>query len=138
MPTPAYRAMPSGVALCSPDAKARRAASTSRSRFRWASARTAFVSTGANRRLLRFCYADKRRVLSITFHHAPRPGRNHMTAPTTSPQAPGGTARLAGHPVARVGFGAMQLAERAGRTTPQSRDAALGVLRHAVERGVNH
>jgi aryl-alcohol dehydrogenase-like predicted oxidoreductase len=58
-----------------------------------------------------------------------------MTAPTTSP---GGTVRLAGRAVARVGFGAMQLAERAGRTTPQSRDAALGVLRHAVERGVNH
>jgi hypothetical protein len=61
-----------------------------------------------------------------------------MTAPTTSPQTPGGTARLAGRPVARVGFGAMQLAERPGRSTPQSRDAALGVLRHAVERGVNH
>jgi pyridoxine 4-dehydrogenase len=61
-----------------------------------------------------------------------------MTAATTSPQAPGGTARLAGRPVARVGFGAMQLAERPGSTTPQSRDAALSVLRHAVERGVNH
>jgi len=61
-----------------------------------------------------------------------------MTAAITSPQAPGGSARLAGRPVARVGFGAMQLAERPGSTTPQSRDAALGVLRHAVERGVNH
>jgi hypothetical protein len=61
-----------------------------------------------------------------------------MTAATTSPQAPGGTARLAGRAVARVGFGAMQLAERPGRSTPLSRDAALGVLRHAVERGVNH
>jgi aryl-alcohol dehydrogenase-like predicted oxidoreductase len=61
-----------------------------------------------------------------------------MTAPTTSPQAPGGTVRLAGRPVARVGFGAMQLAERPGGTTPLSRDAALAVLRRAVERGVNH
>jgi pyridoxine 4-dehydrogenase len=61
-----------------------------------------------------------------------------MTAATTSPQAPGGTARLAGRAVARVGFGAMQLAERPGSTTPLSRNAALSVLRHAVERGVNH
>jgi pyridoxine 4-dehydrogenase len=61
-----------------------------------------------------------------------------MTAPTTSPQIPGGTARLAGRAVARVGFGAMQLAERPDSTTPLSRDAALSVLRHAVERGVNH
>jgi len=61
-----------------------------------------------------------------------------VTAATTSPQAPGGTARLAGRAVARVGFGAMQLAERPGGTTPLSRDAALAVLRRAVERGVNH
>jgi pyridoxine 4-dehydrogenase len=47
------------------------------------------------------------------------------------------TARLAGHPVARVGFGAMQLAERGGRAAP-ARDAALGVLRRAVELGVDH
>ena len=61
-----------------------------------------------------------------------------MTAAITSPQAPGGTARLAGRAVARVGFGAMQLAERPGGTSALSRGAALGVLRHAVERGVNH
>jgi pyridoxine 4-dehydrogenase len=46
---------------------------------------------------------------------------------------PGGTAALAGRPVARVGFGAMQL-ERQGVT----RDAALAILRAAVRAGVNH
>lgn len=61
-----------------------------------------------------------------------------MTAATTSPQAPGGTARLAGRVVARVGFGAMQLAERPGGNPALPRDAALTVLRRAVERGVNH
>jgi pyridoxine 4-dehydrogenase len=45
--------------------------------------------------------------------------------------APGGTARLAGRVVARIGFGAMQL-ERAHR------DSALAVLRQAVGAGVNH
>jgi pyridoxine 4-dehydrogenase len=45
--------------------------------------------------------------------------------------APGGTARLAGRVVARIGFGAMQL-ERADR------DSALAVLRQAVGAGVNH
>jgi pyridoxine 4-dehydrogenase len=45
--------------------------------------------------------------------------------------APGGTARLAGRVVARIGFGAMQL-ERADR------DSALAVLRQAVAAGVNH
>jgi pyridoxine 4-dehydrogenase len=47
--------------------------------------------------------------------------------------APGGTARLAGRVVARIGFGAMQLEGRnAGR------DTALAVLRQAVGGGVNH
>jgi pyridoxine 4-dehydrogenase len=46
--------------------------------------------------------------------------------------APGGTARLAGRTVARIGFGAMQLWRRA------ERDAALGILRQAVAAGVNH
>jgi pyridoxine 4-dehydrogenase len=45
--------------------------------------------------------------------------------------APGGTARLAGRVVARIGFGAMRL-ERANR------DLALAVLRQAVAAGVNH
>jgi aryl-alcohol dehydrogenase-like predicted oxidoreductase len=47
--------------------------------------------------------------------------------------APGGTARLAGRAVARIGFGAMQLE---GRNAGQ--DTALAVLRQAVGAGVNH
>src|SRR5215469_13868410 len=44
---------------------------------------------------------------------------------------PGGTAKLAGRSVARVGFGVMQL----GR---QPRDPSLAILRQAVGAGVNH
>jgi pyridoxine 4-dehydrogenase len=47
--------------------------------------------------------------------------------------APGGTARLAGRTVARIGFGVMQL-ERPAVT----RDTALAILRQAVAAGVNH
>lgn len=47
--------------------------------------------------------------------------------------APGGTARLAGREVARIGFGAMQLERRAA-----DRSAALAILRQAVGAGVNH
>jgi pyridoxine 4-dehydrogenase len=55
-----------------------------------------------------------------------------LPAPGPAP-APGGTALLAGRPVARIGFGAMQLE---GRAT--DRDTALAVLRQAVDAGVNH
>jgi aryl-alcohol dehydrogenase-like predicted oxidoreductase len=55
-------------------------------------------------------------------------------APVPAPgSAPGGTAMLAGRPVARVGYGAMQL-ERPGT----SRDSALAILRQAAGAGVNH
>jgi pyridoxine 4-dehydrogenase len=47
--------------------------------------------------------------------------------------APGGTAELAGRPVARVGFGVMHL-ER----TADGQDAALGILRQAAGAGINH
>ncbi|HTJ71421.1 MAG TPA: aldo/keto reductase [Actinospica sp.] len=47
------------------------------------------------------------------------------------------TSTLAGRPVARVGFGAMQLAEGFGRPKI-SRESALAILRAAVEQGVNH
>ncbi|MGH3212516.1 MAG: aldo/keto reductase [Trebonia sp.] len=50
-----------------------------------------------------------------------------------SPLAPGGTAELAGQPVARVGFGVMQLARAV-----LDKDAALAILRQAVGAGVNH
>jgi pyridoxine 4-dehydrogenase len=49
------------------------------------------------------------------------------------PIAPGGTAELAGRPVARIGFGVMQLERSA-----LDKDAALAILRQAVSAGVNH
>ncbi len=58
-----------------------------------------------------------------------------MTDPvqTARKTAPGGTALLAGKPVARLGFGVMQLERPA-----VARDTALAVLRQAVAAGVNH
>jgi len=55
------------------------------------------------------------------------PATEHAPGP-----ALGGTARLAGRVVARIGFGAMQLEHAADR------GAALAVLRQAVGAGVNH
>src|SRR3954466_9302405 len=52
------------------------------------------------------------------------------------PQNP--TARLGDHEVRRIGFGAMQLAGRGVFGPPRDRDAALAVLRRAVELGVDH
>jgi pyridoxine 4-dehydrogenase len=60
-----------------------------------------------------------------------------MTRFMTKPASPGGEALLAGRPVARVGYGAMQLAERPGRG-PLPADEAIALLRSAVEMGVNH
>jgi len=59
---------------------------------------------------------------------------------TTLNATPGAdrTATLAGRPVARIGFGAMQLASsRPGRPAP-GRETAIAVLRAAVAHGVNH
>ena len=50
---------------------------------------------------------------------------------------PGGVFKLDGVPVARIGFGAMQLPGFAGRPAPP-RDAAVALLRRATELGVNH
>lgn len=60
-----------------------------------------------------------------------------MTSAGDTAQAPGGTATLAGRQVARIGFGAMQLAEVGDREAP-SREAAIAVLRAAVDSGANH
>src|SRR4051794_19966666 len=48
------------------------------------------------------------------------------------------TGRLGDHEVRRIGFGAMQLAGRGVFGPPRDRDAALAVLRRAVELGVDH
>lgn len=45
---------------------------------------------------------------------------------------------MAGHQVARIGFGAMQLPGPGVWGPPRDREAALSVLRRAVELGVNH
>jgi pyridoxine 4-dehydrogenase len=57
---------------------------------------------------------------------------------TSANDRPGGTASLAGRPVARIGFGAMQLPGRGVWGPPRDRDTAIAVLRRAVELGVNH
>jgi pyridoxine 4-dehydrogenase len=51
---------------------------------------------------------------------------------------PGGSAMLAGRPVARIGYGAMQLPGAGVLGPPRDRAVALAVLRRAVELGVNH
>jgi pyridoxine 4-dehydrogenase len=45
---------------------------------------------------------------------------------------------LAGRPVRRIGFGAMQLPGRGVFGPPRDREQALAVLRRAIELGVNH
>lgn len=55
-----------------------------------------------------------------------------MTTPSRT------TVELAGRPVHRVGFGAMQLPGPGVFGPPRDRDAALAVLRRAVELGVDH
>ncbi|WP_111768781.1 aldo/keto reductase family oxidoreductase [Nakamurella deserti] len=51
---------------------------------------------------------------------------------------PGGTYRIGDLEVTRVGYGAMQLAGPHVFGPPQDRDAAIAVLRTAVELGINH
>jgi aryl-alcohol dehydrogenase-like predicted oxidoreductase len=61
-----------------------------------------------------------------------------MTGATQWADPPGGLGSLAGRPVARIGFGAMQLPGPGVFGPPRDRDTALAVLRRAVELGVNH
>jgi aryl-alcohol dehydrogenase-like predicted oxidoreductase len=51
---------------------------------------------------------------------------------------PTDTFSLAGHPVRRMGYGAMQLAGPGVFGPPKDRDASIAVLREAVASGVNH
>jgi hypothetical protein len=57
---------------------------------------------------------------------------------STATATPGGTATLAGHQVARIGFGVMQLAEHRPGRPPLDREAAIAILRTAVASGINH
>src|SRR5580692_4694975 len=61
-----------------------------------------------------------------------------MNLATPRPAPPGGTADLAGHTVARIGFGAMQLPGPGVLGPPRDRHQAIAVLRRAIELGVNH
>jgi len=57
---------------------------------------------------------------------------------TTASSLPGGAFQVGDHTVARVGFGAMQLAGPGVFGPPADRAEAIAVLRTAVELGVNH
>ena len=59
-------------------------------------------------------------------------------AEVSTKNQPGGSAMLAGRPVARIGYGAMQLPGPGVLGPPRDRANALAVLRRAVELGVNH
>jgi pyridoxine 4-dehydrogenase len=56
----------------------------------------------------------------------------------TSHDLPGGTYRVGDMELTRVGYGAMQLAGPGVFGPPKDRDAAIAVLRTAVELGINH
>lgn len=56
----------------------------------------------------------------------------------TTPTLPGGTYRVGDLDLHRVGYGAMQLAGPHVFGPPKDRDAAIAVLRTAVELGINH
>jgi pyridoxine 4-dehydrogenase len=57
---------------------------------------------------------------------------------TGKAQPPGGSYELAGRPVARIGYGAMQLEKAASSISPDERGAALELLRRTAALGVNH
>ena len=68
----------------------------------------------------------------------PPNGEGHHGSGTMSTnRRPGGSAILAGRPVARIGYGAMQLPGPGVLGPPRDRAVALAVLRRAVELGVN-
>jgi len=56
----------------------------------------------------------------------------------TTPRLPGGTYRVADLEFTRIGYGAMQLAGPGVLGPPKDRDAAIAVLRAAVDLGINH
>ena len=63
-------------------------------------------------------------------------GRHPMSTPSTT--LPGGTWTLGDAPVARFGYGAMQLAGPSVVGPPADHDGALAVVRAAVQAGITH
>jgi aryl-alcohol dehydrogenase-like predicted oxidoreductase len=61
-----------------------------------------------------------------------------MSSNEVSKPRPGGDGLLAGHRVARIGFGAMQLAEHRPGRPALSREAGVAILRTALDSGINH
>ncbi|WP_376964729.1 aldo/keto reductase family oxidoreductase [Azospirillum sp. A26] len=61
-----------------------------------------------------------------------------MSNPAQTKIDKSGSFTLGGKTVRRLGYGAMQLAGPGVFGPPKDRDAAIAVLRHAVEAGVNH
>jgi pyridoxine 4-dehydrogenase len=57
---------------------------------------------------------------------------------TDTRKAPGGLGHLGDRPVARIGYGAMQLVERLDGRPPVEEDVALGILRDVAGFGINH
>jgi pyridoxine 4-dehydrogenase len=57
---------------------------------------------------------------------------------TDQTNAPGGTGRLGDRTVARIGFGAMQLAERLDGRPPVAEEVAIKVLRAVAGYGIDH
>ncbi|MGH7920392.1 MAG: oxidoreductase [Candidatus Dormibacteraceae bacterium] len=66
--------------------------------------------------------------------------KDDRSGPRDNPdlEPPAGAATLAGRRVGRIGFGAMQLPGPGVWGPPRDREAALAVLRRAIELGVNH
>ncbi|WP_280270463.1 aldo/keto reductase [Nocardia wallacei] len=61
-----------------------------------------------------------------------------MRTGDTAADRPGGTDSLAGRPVSRIGFGAMQLVAYGAGRPVVDRGTAIGVLRHVIASGINH
>lgn len=61
-----------------------------------------------------------------------------MSNPAQTKIDKSGSFTLGGKAIRRLGYGAMQLAGPGVFGPPKDRDAAIAVLRHAVEAGVNH
>jgi pyridoxine 4-dehydrogenase len=69
-----------------------------------------------------------RKGLAVRQHSGKAGGASNTAAPVT----------LAGRPVNRLGYGAMQLAGSGVFGPPKNKDEAIAVLREAIARGVNH